>query len=95
MGYSNVKIILFSWKSTDSAGLAFGCFITFLISMLSVGYGTLKKNILKDNDGRLVKTTVFFFGYFLKMIVMLLMMTMSVWANIAIALGTAFGFLIF
>jgi hypothetical protein len=66
-----------------------------LISALSVGYGSLKKYILLKYNGRIAKTTTFLFGYLIKVIIMLLMMTMSVWANLAIALGTASGFLIF
>jgi hypothetical protein len=95
MGLFHVSLLLFRWKTTEYPAFTMACFITFLISALSVGYGPLKKSILRKNNGRLARTTTFFFGYLIKMIIMLLMMTMSAWANLAIALGTAFGFLIF
>lgn len=72
----------------------FGCILTFLISFLCAGFGEAKKLYLEKFDGRLHHGGMFFVGYSIKMIVMLLMMSMNVYVNLMIVIGTSAGYMV-
>ena len=69
--------------------------MTFLVTVLSAAYPLLKKRILIKRKSNLVRTMVWVLGYTIKLFIMFLMMTMNVWVNLTLILGTAIGMVAF
>jgi hypothetical protein len=60
---------------------------------LCAGFGEAKKWYLEKFEGRLHHGLMFFVGYSIKMMVMLLMMSMNVYVNLMIVIGTSAGYM--
>jgi hypothetical protein len=85
--------IFASWESTTTGGFVLGCILTFLFCFLCSGFSEFKLWYLNKYEARIHHGLMFFVGYSVKMLVMLLMMSMNVWVNLMIVIGTAAGYL--
>lgn len=69
--------------------------MTFIVSVLSVGFGFVKERFTVFNASRLNATLTFVANYFIKILIMALVMVMNFYVCLAVVAGMAVGQVVF
>jgi hypothetical protein len=88
-----VNLIIFRWKAETTGGLIFGIIFSFIVSFFSVSFSFVKDRFFSGS--KLKVTIAFAINYFIKLLIMFLIMSMSAWVCGAIIFGMTFGQLTF
>lgn len=96
--YSKGKIIVnISWETTTEGGLALGCILSFIFTLMTVFISMKKKdyiNNLNSNTNtqhkKIYKALSFMLSYLMKVLVMFVIMSMNFWVCLCVILAQTF-----